>query len=118
MANANIRFYHYSLTVTYHDRDDESHPNYYDHSYWRKRRITFGPEVNLNDIALDFIHKKCDSAEIAWVYRCLRIQFPQAYREFKQTQQLRLWRRYRPNAPYAKRHLHELRARRHTSQNH
>ena len=118
MANTNICFYEYSITVTYHDWDDESQPGYVDMPYFKKRRLTFGPDADRNDANFDFMNEKCHPADIARVYRSLRIQFPQAYHEFLETQQLRLWRRYRPHAPYARRYLHELRAHRHTSRNH
>ena len=118
MANTNVRFYWFTITVTYHDVDDKSQPDYYDRPYFTRRRITFGPNADLNDTALRFIHEKCDSEDVAQVYRRIRIQFPQAYREFRQTGQLRLWRQYRPDAPYARWYLQELRAHRHTSRDH
>ena len=99
MAAANTVFYYYSITVTYHDPEDEERPFYQNGSYWTQRRITFGPDADYNEALMDFMNDKLDLVELRWVYRCLRIRFPQAYREFQETQRLRLWRRYRPHAP-------------------
>ena len=118
MANSNIVFSHYRLTITYHDYEAESQPGYLDGDYYTRQQITFGPNADLNDRVLDFIQDHCCPAEIAWVYRCLRRRFPQAYREFQETRRLRIWRRYWPNAPWARWWLQELRAHRHTSRDH
>ena len=115
MANSNIIFYCYRLVITYHNYDDEWQPLYQDGEYFTRREICFGRYADLNDLVLDFIQDHCCQAEIDWVYRCLRRRFPQAYREFQQTGRLRIWRRYQPNAPWARWWLQELRAHRHSS---
>ena len=118
MASSNIIFYRYRLVITYHNYDDEWQPLYQDGEYFTRREICFGRYADLNDLVLDFIQDHCCQAEIDWVYRCLRRRFPQAYREFQQTGRLRIWRRYRPNAPWARWWLQELRAHRHSSRDH
>ena len=113
-------YYHYHLTIYYHEEVNDRQPDFYndDQLYFTWQVICFGHHALLNNVVLDYVQDHCDPGEIDRVYRCLWNQFPQAYQKFQQTGQLWIWRRYWPNAPWAKWWLQELRAHRHASQDH
>ena len=120
MATSNLIYYRYRIAIYYHDEVDEGRPGYYDddHLYYIRRVVSFGRYALQNDMVLDFIQDHCHPDEIDRIYQCLQMRFPQAYREFQETRRLRIWRRYRPNAPWARWWLQELRAHRHSSRDH
>ena len=120
MADINTVYCRYHLAIYYHEEVDDGRPEFYndDRLYFTRRVICFGRHALLNDVVLDYVQDHCDPGEIDRVYRCLRMRFPQAYREFQQTGRLWIWRRYRPNAPWARWWLQELRAHRHASRDH